>query len=77
MRYARIHQVSEIIKTKSCFLLGPRQTGKSTLLHSQLEGAPTWNLLDVGLLLRVSSDPTLIRRQLRAMKPKPAVAVID
>ena len=77
MRYARIHQVSEIIKTKSCFLLGPRQTGKSTLLLSQLEGAPTWNLLDVGLLLRVSSDPTLIRRQLRAMKPKPAVAVID
>jgi predicted AAA+ superfamily ATPase len=77
MRYPRNTQITEIIKTKSCFLLGPRQTGKSTLLRAQFEGVPTWNLLDVGIFLQLSNDPTLIRRQLRAIKPTPTVVVID
>lgn len=77
MQYQRIQQVSEITRIKSCFLLGPRQTGKSTLLRTQLNQVPTWNLLDLGIFLNVSADPTLIRRQIRAMKPKPEVVVID
>jgi predicted AAA+ superfamily ATPase len=77
MYYSRLSQISEIIKLKSCFLLGPRQTGKSTLLKTALAEAPVWNLLDVSVFLNVSADPSIIRRQIRAMKPKPSVVVID
>ena len=43
---ARHLNVREILDRRSCFLFGPRQTGKSTLIRQQFEGCPTYNLLD-------------------------------
>ena len=34
--------VREILDRRSCFLFGPRQTGKSTLIRQQFEGCPTY-----------------------------------
>jgi predicted AAA+ superfamily ATPase len=48
----------------SCLLLGPRQTGKSTLVRSKLEkGAFTVDLLGHDVFLRYSKEPGLFRRE--------------
>lgn len=57
--------------------MGPRQTGKSTLIKQQLPEAPTYNLLDSATFRRVAANPELIRRELLAKIPVPAVVVID
>lgn len=76
--YNRLIQLTEIINKKSILLLGPRQTGKSTLLRTQLGSAvPTYNLLDAALFARLNADPTMLRREVLAMRPKPDVVVID
>jgi uncharacterized protein len=49
---------------RSCFLLGPRQTGKSTLAKAILPpGAWTVDLLQHDTFLRYSKDPSLFRRE--------------
>ena len=65
---------SEVLASKSCFLFGPRQTGKSTLIRQQLAGCPVYDLLDRGLFLRLSHNPTLIRE---ALTPETTLIVID
>jgi len=51
----------------SYFLLGPRQTGKSTLIHSILpRDAFIVNLLHRDRFLQLSKDPSLLRRQVDA-----------
>lgn len=47
---------------ESFFLLGPRQTGKSTLIHSILK-PPLWeiDLLKTDLFLKYTKDPSLFR----------------
>src|SRR2546422_675423 len=51
----------------SCLLLGPRQTGKSTLIRSLLpEKAWTVDLLHHDVFLRYSKDPSLFRREAEA-----------
>lgn len=59
--YDRYLQISEIIKTKSIFLVGPRMTGKSTLLSKALPGALYLDLLDADLFRRLSAKPDQIR----------------
>ena len=61
-----------ILEQRSCFLFGPRQTGKSTLIRQQFDGCPTYNLLDRALFMRLSRDPALIRETL----PDDAVIVV-
>jgi predicted AAA+ superfamily ATPase len=75
--YQRIHQLTDITERKSILLLGPRQTGKSTLLRARLPIAPVFNLLDAGQYRSLSADPTSMRRQVLAMSPRPEVVVID
>ena len=53
-----------VVERKSCFLFGPRQTGKSTLIRQQFADCPVWNLLDQTLFLRLSRNPALIRESL-------------
>ena len=65
-----------VVKRKSCFLFGPRQTGKSTLIRQQFADCPVWNLLDQTLFLRLSRNPGLIRESL-AERPETSIAVID
>ena len=70
-RYLRLR---DIVARRSCFLFGPRQTGKSTLVRQQLDGMPVYNLLDRDLYLRLSRNPALIRQALTA---ETEVVVID
>ena len=70
-RYLRLR---DVVARRSCFLFGPRQTGKSTLVRQQLDGLPVYNLLDRDLYLRLSRNPALIRQALTA---KTEVVVID
>ena len=70
----RYLNVREILDQRSCLLFGPRQTGKSTLIRQQLDGLPVYNLLDQGLFLRLSRNPTLIRE---ALTPESSAIVID
>jgi predicted AAA+ superfamily ATPase len=50
---------------QSCFLFGPRQTGKTTLLSMLAAGRPRFDatLLDTGTLLNYSREPGLFRRE--------------
>ena len=75
--YKRYIQLPKIIEKKSVLLLGPRQTGKSTLIKAQLPTAPLYNLLDARLYGRLSADPTTLRREVLAIRPTPKVVVID
>ena len=70
----RFFDARAILRQRSCFLFGPRQTGKSTLVRQQLAGLPTYNLLDQALFARLSRHPGLIRE---ALTPNADVVVID
>ena len=65
-----------VVEQKSCFLFGPRQTGKSTLIRQQFADCPVWNLLDQTLFLRLSRNPALIRESL-AHRRGTGIVVID
>ena len=67
-------QIEKILSSKSCFLFGPRQTGKSTLVREQLAGCMVYDLLDQSLFLRLSRNPALIRE---ALTPETSLVVID
>ena len=71
---ARYLDVRKLLQQKSCFLFGPRQTGKSTLIRQQLAGVRTYNLLDQTLFMRLSKNPALIRETLT---PDTRLIVID
>ena len=71
---ARYLDVRKLLRQKSCFLFGPRQTGKSTLIRQQLAGVRTYNLLDQTLFIRLSKNPALIRETLT---PDTQLIVID
>ena len=63
-----------VLKHRSCFLFGPRQTGKSTLIRQQLDGLPTYSLLDQVLFVRLSRNPALIRE---ALADDTSIVIID
>ena len=71
---ARYLDVRAILDSRSCFLFGPRQTGKSTLIRQQFSGHPTYNLLDQPLFVRLARNPALIREGLAA---DTTIVVID
>ena len=64
-------QLSAIIteSKKSILLLGPRQTGKSTLIAS-LNPDLSINLARESTFLEFAADPTLLDSQIKALKPK-------
>ena len=49
---------------KSHFLLGPRQTGKTTLLRRTLPEARVYDLLDAGVYLALSHHPARLSEEL-------------
>ncbi len=51
---------------KSIFLLGPRQTGKSSLLKHSYPHIKKINLLRTDELLKYSTQPSLLRKELTA-----------
>ena len=70
----RLLNAAEMLRQRSCFLFGPRQTGKSTLIRQQLATLPTYNLLDEALFVRLLRHPGLIRE---ALTPETEAVVID
>lgn len=46
-----------LLKSKSVFLFGPRQTGKTSLIRRTLKNAPVYDLLDTGVFLSLSQNP--------------------
>lgn len=78
--YQRKLELSRLLTSKSLFLLGPRQTGKSTLLKATLPEAISFNLLDEALFRSLISFPERLREYLPKLKSSPQapqLVVID
>ena len=71
----------DLAARRSCFLWGPRQTGKSTLLRQRFPAAPCYDLLQASEFRRLSARPGLLREECKALgwKPgrQPAPIIID
>ena len=61
---SRALDLNAVLKQKSCFLFGPRQTGKTTLIQNTLQPVRTYNLLESDTYLRLSRSPELLRQQI-------------
>ncbi|MFN7685146.1 MAG: ATP-binding protein [Oligoflexia bacterium] len=70
---SRILDLRPLAKAKTCFLFGPRQTGKTSLLRAQFPQATVIDLLDEELFLRLQTRPVALRDLL----PKLGTVVID
>lgn len=59
-----INRIIDLPAKRSFFLLGPRQTGKSTLIDARFPRS-LWkiNLLETDQMLKYSKDPALFRRE--------------
>lgn len=75
---SRCLDVEEILKRKSIFLLGPRQTGKSSYIRNQLNDIRlNWSLLDNELYRALMDKPSLLRSVIKANGIKDGVVAID
>jgi len=61
----------------SCFLWGPRQTGKSTLLRTLFPGAPTYDLLSAREFRRLSADPGIFAEECAALPDRRQPVIVD
>lgn len=71
---SRTLDLVNLLKQKSFFLLGPRATGKSTLVRQQLPEAKVYDLLDSRLFTRLAKDPGLLAEETRGDS---SIVVID
>ncbi len=72
--YKRILNLREIIKHKSVFLFGPRQTGKSTLVRETFPEAAFYDLLEADTFRELSARPEYLRQTLN---PQQLLVVVD
>lgn len=72
--YKRILDLGERLRHRSLFLLGPRQTGKSTLLRQIFPTARYLDLLEADTFREYSANPEFLRQR---MRPSDRVVVID
>jgi len=72
----RLVDLQGLLKEKSYFLFGPRQTGKSFLIAHTLQDARVYNLLDNVLFLDLNQNPGRLSEEITAGTP-PSVVVID
>lgn len=70
----RLLNLSKLLESRSHFLLGPRQTGKSFLVRSGLPEARLFDLLDSSTYLALSRDPSRLEQELA---PDDRIVVID
>jgi len=59
----RFLDLEAMLKQKSYFLFGPRQTGKSTLIQHRFPAAKVYNLLDNTLFLEFNSRPGRLKEE--------------
>ena len=71
--------LAHLLRERTVMLFGPRQTGKSSYIRSQLVDPPAafFSLLDQRLLLSLLSDPTRIRQEIVARNITDDIVVID
>jgi len=74
--YQRLQKLAGLGK-ESCFLWGPRQTGKSTLLQYLFPDSPRYDLLLSDEFVRLISNPALMREELLAKPPGNKPVIID
>ncbi len=65
-RLPRALDLAALVAHKSHFLLGPRQTGKTTLIADALPGVRSYDLLDSRVFLALSRSPQLLAEELDA-----------
>src|SRR5438445_13001334 len=70
----RVLDLPGLIRKKSHFLFGPRQTGKSVLIRHTLPGVRLYDLLDHATYLALSQHPARIAEELTSAD---RVVVID
>jgi uncharacterized protein len=70
----RVVDLPSMLRKKSYFLFGPRQTGKSSLVRHTLGNARVYDLLDTSTYLTLSRDPGRIGQEL---SPSDRIVVID
>jgi predicted AAA+ superfamily ATPase len=73
-RIARTLDLASLVRKKSHFLFGPRQTGKTFLIRQSLPGVRVYDLLDTGVFLALSRDPGRIAQEIG---PREKLVVID
>lgn len=64
--YRRLLDLSEMLKKRSYFLLGPRACGKTTLIKSTLPKAKIYDLLDARVYSRLMRNPSLLEEETTA-----------
>jgi predicted AAA+ superfamily ATPase len=72
-KISRLLRLESVVRAKSCFLFGPRQTGKTSLLKMQFPQATVIDLLDDEIFLRLQSRPS----ELRELLPQRGLVVLD
>lgn len=77
--YSRALNLEPVLKRKSLFLLGPRQTGKSTYLKKNYPNALYIDLLDNREFLSLRRNPSLLREKIDyyLKKSKNFLVIID
>ena len=66
--------LKETLKKKSCFLFGPRQTGKSSLIRHDFAKYQVYNLLDNETYIKLSHSPQRLREELHTNQK---IVIID
>jgi predicted AAA+ superfamily ATPase len=70
----RLLDLAALARRKSHFLLGPRQTGKTTLVRRTLPDARVYDLLDSNVFLGLSRDPGRLAQE---VTERGSLVVID
>jgi predicted AAA+ superfamily ATPase len=60
-----IKKITNTLTQKSVLLLGPRQTGKSSLIREELKPDRVFNLLDQSTFLMLTRRPSTLRESLK------------
>ncbi len=74
IQIARKLNLNELLEQSTCFLFGPRQTGKSWLIRNQFADYKVYNLLDSSTFIKLSQSPARIRQELQ---PRDRIIIID
>jgi uncharacterized protein len=75
--FRRFLDLPALAAARSFFLLGPRQTGKSTLLRASFPDALFLDLLDAQTFRSLAASPALIGDRARALKGRRRVVIVD
>ena len=69
MYITRKLDIASVLNTKSCFLFGPRQSGKSSLVRETMPDAHMFNLLSGDTFARLARNPNYIDETCRDERP--------